>query len=417
MRIGERIVAVGMLASLVVGANASGEADDPQASMAEFVARIESSEQALRASPAFGSDVEQALGYMHLSRAIIRALESQVLQDVDYPYFRILDFWLREGGDNPDQRYAFSPVRGGEAYRIWGDLGSAARVEVQLYAGEPWAGDGRSAGYLVFEDIEVAADGSFSIRLGPEDEEGRSFLKNPPEATTVFVRHIYDDWNEERPGEVHIDRVGFEGKRRPLPSSAELAERLRAAADMLEKSATVWPGFVQKRYVGVGQPNTASKLIDTYALGGARGRWMSGGYYELEPGKALLIEAPATKAQYQAIQLANLWFNSLEHANQVSSLTTQQSLRSPDGVYYTVVSEVDPGHANWLDTGGTPRGVFLLRYDGVQGEIPEGRQPTARLVDLDELPKLIPSFKRVSEAQRAETRAARRHHLQRRSGR
>jgi hypothetical protein len=405
------------IAALLAGPRASGEAaGDPQTAMAAFIARIESSEQALRGSPAFGSETEQALGYMHLSRAIIRSIESQVLQDADYPYFRVLDFWLREGGDNPDQRYAFSPLRGGEAYRIWGTLGSAARVEVQLYAGEPWAGTGSSVGYLVFEDIEVAKDGGFSILLGPEAREG-SFLLNPPEATTVFVRHIYDDWNDELPGEVHIDRVGFEGSRRPLPTPAELAERLRAAAEMLDKSVSVWPAFVQKRYAGARPPNRMSKLIDTYALGGARGRWMSGGYYELEPGKALLVETPATKAQYQAIQLTDMWFNSLEHANQVSSLTTRQSVESPDGVYYTVVSSVDPGHANWLDTGGTPRGVFLLRYDGVRGEIPESEHPSARLVDLDDLPQLIPGFTRVSEAERTKTRAARRSHLQRRSSR
>jgi hypothetical protein len=404
--------------ALLAGSSASGEAagDDAQAAMAAFIARIESSERALRSAPAFGSETEQALGYMHLSRAIIRSIESQVLQDADYPYFRILDFWLREGGDNPDQRYAFSPLRGGEAYRIWGTLGSAARVEVQLYAGEPWAGTGSSAGYLAFEDIEVAGDGSFSILLGPDAQAG-SFLLNPPEATTVFVRHIYDDWNDELPGEVHIDRVGFEGRRRPLPTPSELAERLRAAAEMLDKSTSVWPAFVQRRYVGAGPPNSMSGLIDTYAMGGARGRWMSGGYYELEPGKALLIETPATKAQYQAIQLTDMWFNSLEHANQVSSLTTRQSLESPDGVYYTVVSSRDPGHANWLDTGGTPRGVFLLRYDGVRGEIPKEQHPSARLVDFDDLPQLIPGFSRVSEAQRTEMRAARRRHLQRRSSR
>ena len=53
-------------------------------------------------------------------RSMAKSLEAEVIQDPDYPYFRILDFWLREGGDNPDQRYAFSPIRGGEAYRVWG---------------------------------------------------------------------------------------------------------------------------------------------------------------------------------------------------------------------------------------------------------------------------------------------------------
>ena len=112
------------------------------AGLAAFVEKIQTSEAQIRKSPSFGSEADRVGGYMHLARSIIRALEEGVLQDPDYPYFRILDFWLREGGDNSDQKYAFSPIRGGEAYRIWGNLGSARRLELQLYAGHPWSGSG-----------------------------------------------------------------------------------------------------------------------------------------------------------------------------------------------------------------------------------------------------------------------------------
>ncbi len=67
--------------------------------------------------------------------------------------------------------------------------------------------------------------------------------------------------------------------------------------------------------------------------------------------------------------------------------------------------------------GGLDRGVFLLRYDGVAGEIPEKQHPSAALVDLADLPELIPGFEAVDPAERTRTRAARRQHLQRRSGR
>jgi hypothetical protein len=112
-----------------------------------------------------------------------------------------------------------------------------------------------------------------------------------------------------------------------------------------------------------------------------------------------------------------MWFSSLEYANQVSSLTTLQSRASQNGAYHYVVSAEDPGHANWLDTGGIERGVFLLRYDGVQGAIPKDKYPSAELVDLASLAKRIPGFAKVSEAERDRTRSARRHHLQLRSGR
>jgi len=294
---------------------------------------------------------------------------------------------------------------------VWGRLGSARRIELQLYAGEPWAGTGRSAGYLAFEDIDIAPDGTFSIRVGGEPEES-AWLASPPDATTLFARQIYDDWNAADPGEVHIDRIGWEGARKPLAKAAQVAFQLRAAADVLEKSATVWPAFVQRRYVGARQPNTVSGLIDTYALGGVKGRWMAGGYFDLPPGKVLLIETWPTKAAYQSIQLADMWFASLEYANQVSSLTTSQSIEAPNGAYYSVIAREDPGYANWLDTGGLDRGIFMLRYDGVPAEVPKAQHPSAKLVDAAALPDLIPGYARASDAQRDATRKARRRHVQ-----
>ncbi len=82
-----------------------------------------------------------------------------------------------------------------------------------------------------------------------------------------------------------------------------------------------------------------------------------------------------------------------------------------------MVSREDPGHANWLDAGELDRGVYLMRYDGVQGEIPPAQHPTAELVALSELPRRIPGFRRVAAAERAQVRAERRRHLQLRSGR
>ena len=418
---GHRPMASLFALALFFGALQSSASEDPadadlQASFAAYLEALARSEQALRKSPSFGSEAERAGAYQHLARSIRTSIEAGVLTDPDFPYFRIIDFWARQGGDNPDQRYAFSPVRGGAAYRVWGRLGSARRIELQLYAGEPWAGTGRSAGYLAFEDIEIAPDGTFSIRVGGEAGEG-NWLANPPDATTLFARQIYDDWNAEDPGEVHIDRIGWEGARKPLAKPARVARQLRAAADVLEKSAMVWPAFVQRRYVGARQPNTLSGLIDTYALGGVKGRWMAGGYFDLPPGKVLLIETWPTEAAYQSIQLADMWFASLEYGNQVSSLSPGQSVQAPDGAYYSVVAPEDPGYPNWLDTGGLQRGIVMFRYDGVPGDVPKAKHPSARLVDAAALPDLIPGYVRASEAERDATRAERRRHLQIRSHR
>jgi len=107
-----------------------------------------------------------------------------------------------------------------------------------------------------------------------------------------------------------------------------------------------------------------------------------------------------------------MWFASLEYANQVSSLTTSQSIEPPDGAYYSVIAREDPGYANWLDTGGLDRGIFQLRYDGVSGDVPKAHHPSAKLVGASALPDLIPGYTRSTGAQREATRAARRRHVQ-----
>jgi hypothetical protein len=382
----------------------------------ELVSSLRAVEADIRRSPSFGDEAERVGGYRHILRSIAKGLEAETLQDPDFPYFRILDWWLREGGDNPDQRYAFTPIRGGETYRIWGDLGSATRVEFQIYAGRPWDGSGTSAGYLAFEDIELNDDGSFEIWVSDEERPG-NWLSNPAEGTTLFARHIYGDWTGQQTGDVHIDRVGYEGKRRPPESAADLAERIRAAALMFGTTARTWPAFVARRYVDAQPANSAAAPYDTYSLGGAKGRWMSGGYFELAPGEALLIRIPQTAAHYQAIQLADMWLASLEHGNQVSSLSTTQSILAPDGAYYYVVSPDDPGYANWLDTGGLTRGTFLMRWDGVLGELAPSQYPSARLVDLRALAESIPAFSTVSAVEREQVRRDRRRHLQLRAHR
>lgn len=401
----------------------SAAPDELAASIDALSASLDAAEQGLRAQPAFGSEIERARGYEYMLRSLIQSLESELIPDPDFPYFRILDFWLRGGGDNPDQRYAFASIRGGVAYRVFGTLGSARRLEVQLYAGEPWAGTGSSVGYLAFEDIAVAEDGSFAIELAvpgadlPPPAPGVTRLENPAPTTAVMVRHIFDHWDERPTGEVHIDRVGFEGVRRPARTTAEMAARIRTAAHDFESRVATWPAFVAKHYVGARPANEIPPLADTYKLGGARGRWMASGHFDLAPGKALVVRTWPTAATYQAIQLTDLWFDSLEYGNQVSSLNSTQVVQATDGAYYHVIAPEDPGYPNWLDTNGLTRGTFLLRFDGVRGEIPSDRHPSAELVDLSELSKHIPGFTSVSEAEREVVRAARRRHLQIRSRR
>ena len=359
-------------------------------------------------------------GYMFWLGMILARIEGQVTFDPDFPMFRVVDPRSREGGDNSDQRYLTTNLRGGETYRLWGRIGQADRVEVQIYAGgAPWdpQNPGRMASYLAFEDLAVDDDGSFEIIAGPQHRDG-NWLENPADGSSLLVRQVYGNWDAADPGEVHIDRLGHEGDRMPPLSDVDLARRLRAAAREIRERVALWPHFVQRHYVDATAVNTISELTDPGDLGGVPGRWMAAGHFDLADDQALIVTTWPAPGNYQGIQLCDLWFSSLEYANRQSSLSGEQAELDDDGCYRFVIAARDPGVANWLDTGGIRRGVILLRFDGTRGAaIDASKQPTAELVALADLDAHLPAgtHRRTAE-QRAADIARRRRHVQQRFG-
>ncbi|MDA8043808.1 MAG: hypothetical protein M0Z30_01000, partial [Actinomycetota bacterium] len=244
-------------------------------------------------------------------------------------------------------------------------------------------------------------------------------VENPSDGTQVLVRQVYSDWADEAPGEVHIDRVGFEGALRPALTDAVIAERLRAAGGQLLQEVEAWATLHQMM---IGQPdaetpvNRIPPLVDTFAQGGAKGRYMTFTIFDLEPDEALVLRTWPTGATYQAVHLRDMWNSSLEYSNRQTSLTTDQAWLHPDGSYWMVVGGRDPGVRNWLDTTGLTRGRLACRYDGI-GDRPfdAAKTPTVVKVRYDELAYRLPAgTPAFTPAERQATIAARRRHLQKR---
>jgi hypothetical protein len=393
--------------------------DDLSTAWQTLIRAMQDAERDVRDFEYFNTEQNQARAYLLLSRALLKGLEEQLLNDPDFPLFRIMDPRMKEGGDNPDQRYSFAEIKGDTDYVIRGELGSATRVEVQLYAGRPWANDGESLDYLAFENIEFDDKGHFEINISVRCTQDQSnCISNPSNTTTVMVRQIYADWNTQPVGELHIDRVGFEGKPKRAPSPEDVAKRIEAMAYTMYQSTITWPQMVKRLYTDRRPPNVVSPLIDTFKYGGVRGRWMASGHFQLQPNQALVVKTWPVGAPYQGIQLTDLWFASLEYANRVTSLTQQQSVLAPDGALYYVISELDTGYPNWLDTMALQQGAFILRFDGVGAAIDPSRWPTAQVVELHAVADVIPGFNesKLTEKDREQQRAERRAHVQKRFG-
>jgi hypothetical protein len=174
--------------------------------------------------------------------------------------------------------------------------------------------------------------------------------------------------------------------------------------------------MVRTNYLTDQEPNRLSVPFDPASKGGVSGRWMCHGTWELDDDEALVVRTWPASGNYQGIQLADLWFSSLEYANRQTSLTGDQARLSPDGSYHFVIAARDPAVANWLDTTGRRRGVILLRFDGTTEAVfdPE-HYPTATKVSLHELSSQLPAVTAmVSPEQRRAEIATRRRHVQRR---
>lgn len=411
-----------LVAALATPSNAEAAPPTPpsalNAAADAFHTALRESEAFIRSHPFYRDPENRASAQAFLAAMTLKAIEHDIVLDPDFPFFRVLDFRLREGGDNPDQTYFQAPLRGGARYRIWGRRGGERRLDFQTYAGAPYApGGGRMAGFLDSEKLVTDAEGNFEVIVSPDPVPG-NWLPNPPDGTQVLVRQVFSDWAREMPGTLHIDRVGMETALKPPPSETDMAARLRAAAQQVRIHVRHWPDTVSRGLERI-PANTIGAPFDAGALGGVPGRWMARGNFDLGPGEALVVRTWPMPGNYQGLQLADLWFSSLEYANRQTSLTGDQARLSPDGSFWFVISAEDPGYANWLDTTGRRRGVLLLRFDGMNGRpFDPAKVPVARKLRLEELASVLPAqTARITPQERNAAIALRRRHVQHRLGR
>ena len=118
---------------------------------------------------------------------------------------------------------------------------------------------------------------------------------------------------------------------------------------------------------------------------------------------------PRADCAYQAIQVGSAWYISTDYENHQTSLTAAQSHVDDDGMLRYVISERDPGVANWLETTGHSRGVIMLRWQRLSRALTAEDGPRVELVKVDELFEVEPRLadQRVTAEEYAERIKAR----------
>ena len=333
-------------------------------------------------------DVGEAL------RAILHLLEASLLTRMESPPEHP---WLREFplptrkflGDNADAIYFETAISPRHSYRLRGNMAGAVYVSITVEAGAPDGGfSQKTAGVINDSQFDVAADGSFEIRLGGP-ATARNWLGLAPDACRITTRHYFED---EMPAQKKPRHIDFRierldpGPPPDAPNDENVAEAIRRVATFL-RTSTLDQGAPPRE----NQPPFVSRVPNQFvrpikpgdfALAAADAAY-SMAPFMIPPGHALVVRGrwPAD-CRSANVCLWNRHMQTFDYLNRTVTLNRRQTKLEPDGSFRIVIAHEDPGVANWLDTEGRAFGLVFFRYMLPESEI---ETPRGELVPLDAL--------------------------------
>jgi len=378
-----------------------------------FADAVAAAEKIIAGAPHVTSERELAEGYDYLAGSIQASLKLAWAYQRDFPFFvESTGPYTKMGLDNPDTLYLHAYLRDDAEYVVSGTRGSTADLSFQVLKGDYTPVDVPDS-LSAFDDraIEIAADGAFTFRLGPPrsntgkskgDKSRNGYFTLGPGSAMLIVREVYSDWAAERRGTIRIHRADQAGCAPPaVTDTATAAKRYAVAGKILLSRLRTFLAFPEWFYLN--EPvNTVTPPRAT--PGGLATQFSSVGHFALADDQAMIVTVPAAAkevAPYQGIQLGSMWYISLDYINHQTSLTADQARIDPDGRMRFVLSERDPGLANWLELTGHRRGYLQLRWQRLTRDLGPEDGPTAEVVPLRDLPGQLPFYDRarVTQAQ------------------
>jgi hypothetical protein len=355
-----------------------------------FADAVVEAERIIRSAPHATTDADLAEGYDYLAGSIRASLQQAWSYERDFPFFtQSTGPYTKMGLDNPDTLYFHAYLRDDAEYVVEGVRGTTADLSFQVMKGDYSPVDVPDS-MTAFDDreIDVGPDGTFEVRFGP-GEARRNYVHLPPGSSMLVVREVYGDWNGERRGELRIRRPDSAGHAPKPPDVDLLTKRYGVAGKILLSRLRTFLEFPKWFYFDL-PVNTMTAPRST--PGGLTTQFSSVGHYDLDDDTAMVLTVPKSDAPYQGFQLGSLWYISLDYVNHQTSLNSHQARTDPDGMIRLVVSERDPGVANWIERTGRSRGILQFRWQRLSRELTPDDGPTVELVEVDELPKRLPYY-------------------------
>jgi hypothetical protein len=361
-----------------------------------FADAVAEAERIIAEAPHIRSERDLVEGYDYLAGGIRASIQMAWAYDRDFPFFaRSTGPYTKMGLDNPDTLYFHAWLRDDAEYVVTGRRGSTTDLSFQILDGS-YSPVNVPGSLAAFDDreIEIGADGSFEIRFGP-GLSGRNAFPLAPGSAMLVVREVFSDWAAERPGMLRIHRADRWGTAPPPLTTEALAKRYAVAGKMLTGRIRTFLAFAERFYLNL-PVNTLTSPRPT--PGGLSTQYSSAGHYELADDQAMVVTVPVSDAPYQGLQLGSMWYVSLDYINHQTSLTVPQARVDPDGMIRYVISERDPGVANWIERTGHDRGYVQLRWQRLARALSEADGPRVEVMAVDELAKQLPYHEPIDPA-------------------
>lgn len=247
------------------------------------------------------------------------------------------------------------------------------------------------------------ADGSYTIYVGPSAPTGANWIDTDG-YQTVLVRDTLGDWGLPQTS-ISVQLENQPAFTMPVLSDADISSLLAQTGDNLVSSNASFTLFGLQYVFNTIPMNTVKDWATTTSAipGGPLlpGQITSFVHYSIPNNEAMVIKVPNIDATYTGAQISNAWTATSPYATVTGSLNNTQVYQDSDGYTYYVLSNQNPGVANWINTSGLQDGLFALRIQGLNGDMPANAQIVGT-VPVGEVGQLLPSdYPTVSAAEYA----------------
>lgn len=332
-------------------------------------------------------------------RLVFHVLQSAVdlflESDPDRPRFkRLLSPSRKHTGDNPDVVYYHALIGPDHDLVIRGRRAGETYLSFTVYGSSSGVWSDNISAEINHNEMCFAEDGSYEILLSRNRPDRCSnWLPLAMDSFQVVSRHYYETPTPEG--------AALFPDARPLLSRLEPGPPLprQDAAVILEsmKKMDRYLRLMTLEKMNVGSaampewfsrvPNTIGppRLWEQGGDGGGNGTGYiayAAGFFQLQPGQALVIEGRMPACQHGGVVLTNRFLQSLDYRERRICRNRSNMTLAADGGFRVVVAAEDPGVENWLDTEGRASGVVYWRFMLPAGEI---APMTSKVVAVDAL--------------------------------